>query len=111
MRQWKSRWLLMTCELLEECIEIEKSSKRVDKTNLLKITFYLLPNNQMKNWKYTVFYLPKWAPERAEDLRIETENIEKYLKAMKYAKDHDIQITRIYEPKTEIKKPDFVNVF
>lgn len=64
----------------------------------------------MKNWLYTVFYLRDWSPKRAEELRVETEDKEKYLQAMKYAKDHQIQITRIYEPETEIEEPDFSKV-
>ena len=65
----------------------------------------------MKNWKFTVFYIKENNPQRMEELRVDTYDEWKYQKAMEYAKIHNIKITRVYTPTTEIKKPDFTKVF
>lgn len=65
----------------------------------------------MKNKYYTAFCVKNWDPTRSEQLLIETEDKAKFKRAIERAKEQDLKLTRIYKPETELKMPDFTQVF
>ena len=62
----------------------------------------------MTNNYYTAFYRNPWDPEYLEDLLTETKDKTHFEKAIERAKGKGYIITRIYEPDTELKEPDFI---
>ena len=61
----------------------------------------------MKNKYYTAFIKKPLEPVRLETCLIETEDKEKFKKAIERAKKQWLEITRVYTPKTVIVFPDF----
>ena len=61
----------------------------------------------MKNKYYTAFIKKPLEPIRLETCLIETEDKEKFKKAIERAKKQWLEITRVYTPETVIVFPDF----